>query len=99
MADTKISDIHTQAIATGNSDHSIFDHGNITFPVPDWTWIDPYYQKWYQDYPWYPITITHPERRKTGLTIEGTPEEVADLIRHFACRLKITIESLGEEDN
>ena len=104
MADTKFSDIHTQA--TGNTEHHGYD-GNTTFDFntfvkPDWTWIDPYTvipnYPYYPQYP-YPVTITYPEERKTGLTIEGTPEEVADLIRHFACRIKVTIVSMGEEDN
>ena len=66
-----------------------YGDGTITFPS----------QQWYYEYPymWYRLPCPK-EKKETELTIEGTPEEVANLIRHFACRLKITIESLGEDE-
>lgn len=64
------------------------DYGIGTVAVPSYDYI----------YPWYSWPICKcKDKVSTEFTIEGTPEEVANLIRHFACRLKITIQSLGEE--
>lgn len=101
MADTKFSDIHTQA--TGNTEHHGYD-GNTTFdyPKPDWTWIDPYtvipIYPYYPSYPSYPITISYPDRRKTGIVIEGEIEDLIPLLKGVKERVRITIEGIEEEN-
>ena len=60
---------------------------------PDWNDWD------YQRYPCYPITINYPypDKKKTGIVLEGNIEELIPLIEGVKGKVRITIENIEED--